>query len=289
MKHALGNEIVEFNAEFDKFSSDIRSLIDEVKEDVQKTLDEFRETQSSQIERVDKIEASFLNELQNIKALSKELGEKFDEINQETSKVIENSKTSESVGSDAINQILEEHGHRLEEIEQLKGQLSQHSDFSPEKLREELIGGIRMLGERVSKIIDDINKRMDNFSEEIEEKLHSHNEQIVPDDDPSDTQDNEDFASLKESKLVDESEFEVVPREAITKFTDLFKKQSTGVKSFIEKHEHKLYEFERLLKTYDEENTRLLELLDRRVKRNFLISMVAIILVIAYTVAVQVF
>jgi len=289
MNHALGNEVVEYNAEFEKFSSDVKNLVDEVKEDVQKTLDEFREVQSSQTERVDNVEDTIHNEVLNIKELFKELEEKFGVFKQETSNVIENSVISDNIGSDTINQIVEEHGRRLEEMEQLKGQFSQHSNFSPEKLREELVGGIRMLGERVSKIIEDINKRMDNFSGEIEEKIYTYNEQLVPDGELPANQGGEDFASLKESKLVDASEFEVVPRKAIGKLTELFKKQSTGVKSFIEKHEQKMQGFEKLLKTYDEENTHLLELLDRRVKRNFFISMVAVIIVILCSVAMRIF
>lgn len=289
MNHALGNEVVEFNAEFDKFSSDIKNLVDEVKEDVQKTLNEFREVQSSQTERVDKVEDTIHTEVLNIKDLFKELEEKFGVFKQETSKVIENSVPSDNIGTDTINQIVEEHGRRLEEMEQLKGQFSQPSDFSPKKLREELIGGIRMLGERVSKIIEDINKRIDNFSGEIEGKINAYNEQLMPEGEVPAIQDSEDFASLKESKLVDASEFEVVPRKAIGKLTELFKKQSTGVKSFIEKHEQKMQGFEKLLKSYDEENTHLLELLDRRVKRNFLISMVAVIIVILCSVAMRIF
>ena len=100
MNHALGNEVVEFNAEFDKFSSNIKNLVDEVKEDVQKTLDEFREAQSSQTERVDKVEDTIHNEVQNIKDLFKELEEKFDLFKQETANVIENSVPTDNTGTD---------------------------------------------------------------------------------------------------------------------------------------------------------------------------------------------
>lgn len=288
MNHALGNEVVEFNAEFEKLSSDVKKLVDEVKADVQKTLDEFRDIQSSQVERVDKIENTIQNEVQNFRDLLKELENKFDIFKQETSNIIENSITSENIGSDDINEIIADYGHRLEEIEQREGNLSQHSDFSPEKLREELIGGIRMLGERVSKTIEEINKRMDNFSDQIEEKIDSYNEPTISGNEVPINQD-DDFASLKESKLVDATDFEIVPRKAISKLTELFKKQSSGVKSFVDKHEQKMQEFEKLLKTYDEENTHLLELLDRRVKRNFLISMVAVIIVILCSVAMHIF
>ena len=191
--------------------------------------------------------------------------------------------------SDNGNQILGEYGRRLETLEQLQEQISQVSTMSPEKLREELISGIRMLGDRVSKAIADINERIDNFTDEVHAQVNNTNRNSYADAESAPNPENEDFASLKESKLLDENDFEVVPREAIKRLTELFKKQSAAVKKFIGENEQKIEDFERLLKNYDDENTHLLELLDRRVKRNFLISMAAIIVVILCSIALRIF
>ncbi|UCE08102.1 MAG: hypothetical protein JSW07_08780 [bacterium] len=289
MSHALGNEVIEFTTEFEKFTADIQFLVDEVKEDVQKTLDEFREVQSSQTETIRTIEATIQNEVNNLKDLFRDIEQKFELFKHETSTVIEQSLASGNIDSDQLNQLLEAHGWRLDEMEQLQGKLSQFSNISPEKLRDELISGIRILGDRVSKAIEDIHERIDNFTNEIQTKISTSNEDAYSGEGESSDQENEEFASLKEFKLLDVNDYEIVPRKAIKKLTDLFKKQSSGVKNIIEKHEQRIQEFERLLKTYDEENTHLLELLDRRVKRNFLISMVAVIVVILCSIVMRMF
>lgn len=286
MSHALSNEIGEFTTEFEKFTSDIQFLVDEVKEDVQRTLDEFREFQSSQTERINKIEDTGQNEIQNLKDLFKDLDQKFGVFKQETSNIIEQSLNSDKLDFDKLNQVLQEHGRRLDEIGQVQGQFS---DTSPENLREELITGIRMLGERVSKTIEDINERINNFTNEIQSQINLIDKEPDAIEGEASNHDEDEFASLKESNLFEMSDFEIVPREAIKKLTELFRKQSSAIKNFIEKHEGRVQEFERVLRTYDEENTRLLELLDRRVKRNFVISMGAIIIVILCSILMRIF
>ena len=289
MSRTLKNEVVELNMELEKSIADLQFLVDEFKENVQKNLDEFGKKQSFHAERIDKIEDFIKNEVNNLKQLSDDLSRKFEIFKQETSNLIEQSLASDNLKSDNGNQILDEYGRRLETLEQLQEQISQVSTMSPEKLREELISGIRMLGDRVSKAIADINERIDNFTDEVHTQVNNTNRNSYPDAESAPNQEDEDFASLKESKLLDENDFEVVPREAIKRLTELFKKQSTAVKKFIGENEQKIQDFERLLKTYDDENTHLLELLDRRVKRNFLISMGAIIVVILGMIALRIF
>jgi gas vesicle protein len=289
MSRTLKNEVVELNVELEKSIADLQFLVDEFKENVQKNLDEFGKVQSFHTERIDKIEDFIKNEVNNLKQLSDDLSRKFETFKQETSNLIEQSLDSDNLKSDNGNQILGEYGRRLETLEQLQEQISQVSTMSPEKLREELISGIRMLGDRVSKAIADINERIDNFTDEVHAQVNNTNRNSYADAESAPNQENEDFASLKESKLLDENDFEVVPREAIKRLTELFKKQSAAVKKFIGENEQKIEDFERLLKNYDDENTHLLELLDRRVKRNFLISMGAIIIVILGTIAMRIF
>ena len=289
MKQAVGNDVVELNAELEKFSTDIQFIVNEVKQNVEKTLSEFHGVQSSHGERLSKIEDAIKNEVENFKGLFQELEQKFDVFKQETTTILEKSSPSKNPASDAVHQLLEEHAHRLSEMEQAQEQLRQISDFSPEKLREELVAGIRMLGDRVSKIIEEINERMDHFSDEIETRIDAKSEPSFFDGENLAYTENENFAPLKESDLVESNDFEVVPRQAIAKLTELFKKQSTGVKNFIQKHEQKMFEFENLLRTYDEENTRLLELLDKRVKRHFWIFMLVVLIVIATSVVLRIF
>ncbi len=288
MKHGSSSEVVKLNAELEKSIADIQILIDGVKEDVQKNFDEFGNIQSIQTERIDKIEDVIKSESQNLKALTNDLNQKFESLKQETSSTIEGSLASVNLFSNTLKQIMDEHGHRLDELGQLKDQVAQLSKMSPEKLREELIGGIRLLGDRVAKAIAEINERIDNFTDEIHAKVH--NSDVISNVNAKGVSDQEenDFAALKESRLLDANDFEIVPREAIQRLTELYKKQSSAVKSSIGNHEQKMQDFEQLLKTYDDENTRLIELLDRRVKRNFLISMVAIIFVILFSIVIRI-
>jgi len=289
MNHSLGNEVIEFTTEFEKFTSDVQFLVEEFKEEVQKTLNEFRHIQVSQTERIKNIEDEVQNEVQNLKELFKDVDQKFEVFKQETSNLFEKSLNSSTIDSDKLKQYMEEHGFRLSEIAELRGKLSQLSNFSPEKLREELITGIRMLGDRVSKAIEEMNERIDNFSDEFQEKTSFINKELNTRDVKLPDQDNKEFASLKESNLFDVNEYEIVPREAVNKLTELYKKQSTAMKNFIEKHENRISEFDQFLRNYEEENTRLLELLDRRVKRNFVISIAAVIIILLGSIAIQIF
>jgi len=186
---------------------------------------------------------------------------------------------------EALAQLREEYSLRFNEIEQLCKQLTPQSNITPEHLREELINGIRMLGERVSKAIADINQRMESLSNDIVSKASQPNTVENP---PESEQNGAGFASLKESDLFEKVDFEIVPNKAINKLTELFKKQSEVVRKFVEKHEQRVFEFEHLLRTYDEENTRLLELLDKRVNRNFRFSLIAILLLVSLVVILRI-
>lgn len=287
MNHILDNEVVELNNDFEKYTADVQFLIDEVKKEMNQTLTELREKQFSQTERIKNVEEYIHIEIQNLKDLFQTVGEKFEIYKQESSRVIKQALTA--FDPDRLNQILTDNENRRVEIAQLQTRLAEFSNTSPEKLREELIAGIRLLGERVSKAIQDINERMNNFATEIQSHASAASERSRPPEEKPTDQEGGEFTDLKESSLFDMTDYEVVPRDAIQKLTDLFRKQSSAIKSFIEKHESRLSGFENLLKTYDEENTRLLELLDKRVKRNFRISIGAIIFVILCAVLSRLF
>jgi len=290
MSPAVANEVVAYTSELEKVSSELQFLIDEIKTELRKTQNEFGEVQSSLTEDVKNIETRLDEEVQKLKELIEGLSQQFEAFKQQTATLVDGSQaTTGALDSTRLNQLLEEHADSREKIAQLEQQLSRLSQDTPEKLRSELITGIRMLGDRVSKAIEEINERIDNFTNEIYARVNATTEEDKASDEPAAAEDDEGFASLKESALLDVDDYEVVPRKALKKLTELFRRQSASVRSFVEQHEQKIQEFEQLLRTYDEENTRLLELLDRRVKRNFLISMGAIALVVIGSVIVHIF
>jgi len=213
MNHVLDNEVVELNHDFEKYAADVQFLIDEVKEEMNKTLAELREGQSSQAERIKNVEESVQIEIQNLKDLFHNVGEKFEIYKQESSRVIKQALTS--FDPDKLNQILNDHENRREEIAQLHTRLAEFSNASPEKLREELIAGIRLLGERVSRAIHDLNERMNNFSTEIQSHSSRASEMPSPMEEKPPDQEGGEFTDLKESKLFDMTDYEVVPRDEI--------------------------------------------------------------------------
>lgn len=280
MTRALDQEVIEFNEDFEKFTADIQFLVDEIKQEVQKTLDEFQRNQDTHADLISKLDDKIQNEINAIRENFNGLQKEIDDFKNSTLDLIEKQPSAKPTDSENLSEIQEEHGRRLDEIEKSFDEISQFKELTPEKLRKELIAGIRMLGERVSKAISEINTRFENFSTTISSDSAEEQRQISESDPES-------FAPIKESNLFDMTNFEVVPRDAVTKLTALFKKQTSAIKNFIEKQELKLAEFEELIKTYDEENTRLLELLDKRVKRNFRISMGAVIAVIVISVVIN--
>lgn len=281
MTRALDEEVIEFNEDFEKFTEDIQFLVDEIKQEVQKTLDDFQNNQKAHTEKLDQFEKQIQNDVSAIRENFENLQQDIELFKENTLNLIENTPDSEQIGSGNLIEIQEKHSRRLDEIEKTFDEISQFKELTPEKLREELIAGIRMLGERVSKAINEINTRFETFSK----KMPS-----VPPatGNPVEESARGSFAQIKESSLFDMTDFEIVPRDAVKKLTELFKKQTSAIKHFIEKQESRLAEFEELLKTYDEENTRLLELLDKKVKRNFRITMGAVILVIAGSILINI-
>jgi len=182
MSHALGNEVVDYNMELEKSTADIQILVDEVKEDVQKTLDEFQEIQSVQNQRLDKLEDAIDSEVNNLKKLLSDLNQQFEVFKQSASSIAVQSLATDDLDFDKLNHILESHESRLEALGQLQTQIDQVSAMSPEKLREELISGIRMLGDRVSKAISEINERIDSFTDEIHSQVSNFNASLDGDE-----------------------------------------------------------------------------------------------------------
>lgn len=285
MNHGLGEEVIDLNNAVVKFSADVHLQLDELKEKFQRTQDEFQAVQSAQNQQIQHLEEMLTQNLQELKTLYHDLQQKLETGLREFAD--QHAADQGGVGSDAsqLPAITVDFEAQAAAIKNLEEQVRLFSQFSPEKLREELITGIRLLGERVSRAIHEMNDRFENFSREWQSQRSTETQlPVVVEQSPNLDNENKSFAELKEVDLADVTDCEIVPRDAIKKLTDLFKKQSLAIKNFIDKHESQLSSFENLLKTYDEENARLLELLDKRVKRNFRISIGSILLIILYAV-----
>jgi len=274
MTHAVDEDVIEINEDFEKFTADIQFLVDEVKREVQKTLDEFQHSQKMHAEKIAQVETIFQGEIDLIRENFKRLQDEIESFKLSALSLVENNAAA---GPSAVQN---QYAQRLDVVEKKIDSISQFSDLTPDKLREELIAGIRMLGERVSKAMSDINGRFENLTASIPKQPAM---EPIPLKEPVEAA----FAPIKESGLLENTEFELVPRDAVKRLSDLFKKQSSAIKSFIDKQESKLTEFESLLRTYDKENSMLLELLEKRVKRNFIISIGAIIVVLIGSVVLN--
>ena len=152
---------------------------------------------------------------------------------------------------------------------------SEFSETTQSKIREELVDGIRSVGDRVTAAINELNERSDNFSKQVDEKI----EEITVAEKEKQQKENP-FGSLKEGELIEMDAFEVVPKDAIETLTQLFKNQTGAVKNFINKHEKKMGELEQNQGISDEENTQLFELLTMRIKRNFRYFLYAVVIII---------
>jgi len=157
------------------------------------------------------------------------------------------------------------------------------SETTSSEIREELVNGIRLVGDRVSTAMNEVNVQMENFSKRIDDKI----EEITVVEKEKQEKDNP-FGYLKEGELIEMDDFEVVPKDAIETLTQLFKNQTVTVKNFINKQEQKMHDLEHNQKTLDEENSQLFELINMRIERNFrfFIFAVAIIIVLIFLVSV---
>lgn len=284
MNHGVGEQVIELNNEVAKYSADVHLQLDELTEKFQRTQNEFQAVQAAQNQQIQHLEETLIQNLQELKTLYQDLQQKFETDMRELAAQRVTAPAAMGLETGQLPAIPVDFEAHVVALRNLEQQVREFSQFSPEKLREELITGIRLLGERVSKAIQEMNDRFENFSREFQSQRNTETQLPVVLESPNPADESKSFAELKEVELTDVTDCEIVPRDAIKKLTDLFKKQSLAIKNFIDKHESQLSSFENLLKTYDEENARLLELLDKRVKRNFRISIGAILMLILYAV-----
>lgn len=200
---------------------------------------------------------------------------KFSKFKEELKKLREQFKSEKKNSLKELSTLKKEIDSFKKDTLSLLENLSAFAGSSPTEIRQEIINGIRMVGDRVSVAIQELNVRIDDLSKQVDKKIEA-----LTIDEIKDQQTENPFGSLKEGELVELNAFEVVPREAIETLTQLFKHQTTAVNSFIKKQEQRMHKLELKLETYDEENTRLFELLNRRVERNFRFFIYAVVIIL---------
>jgi len=145
-----------------------------------------------------------------------------------------------------------------------------------EQIRNDLIEGVRLLGKRVTRAIDTMDKRFDEFKDELKV-------------DRSDGDSNDDkpdkFADLKETSLLDDSNYELIPKKSIEKLYHLFQKQSQNIRRFNDKQILKINDYERLMKFREEEYNKKINRLQDEMRTQTVVNIVMIIfLVVLFTV-----
>ncbi len=282
MNHVLESEVDTAAHRVDKLNDDSDVSGATAVMEIQEKSDDVQPNQTALFERFHQLEAAVKTELDNFKKTVQGIEQQLDQLQKQINNpgTISHAELSQ-LGQ--IRQMIAEHDQQLKRLQAQRTSMTS-SSISPEKLREELVAGIRMLGERVTKAIAEMNSRLDQFTKDIQEQLSQRPSDAGKAASVVSREPNDEFAALKESKLLDANDFEVVPREAIQRLTELFKKQSAAVKSYIGKHEERIQEFEKILKVYDEENTRLLDLLNRRVRKNLVISVAMVLLVVLWLI-----
>lgn len=252
----------------EKLTSFSKEFQQEIKTEINKLLEEYVANQQFHAKRIESLENTFAEEVNKVQDIFKGLGKEFDKFKNYVIDIIENQVQA---NIENLTKLQNENSNRLTEIEQ-----TINANIPPnttEELREELIVGIRMLGKRVSKAIKDMENRFNEFAQQIHPSVKSEN---------NDKTSGIEFGAIKESTLLNHLEgYEIIPKDAVDKLTQLFRKQSLSVKKFIDSQQAKIKEFEQLLKTYDEQNTKLFEMLNNKAKRNFRMSLLGIGLLVA--------
>ena len=261
-------------------SSDLKNIQKEIKEDIEESFKEYNEIQESYIERFENFENSYNEEIKNVRELFTNMGKELDRFKNQIKQFI---NTQVKIETQGLNKIHLELSNRIDQMEQIISTFgSDTSTDNVQEVRDELIEGIRLIGKRVTKVVQDLDRRFNDFTEQIEKNMilekgegRGEASQLKEKESVEKAPDSE-FGNLKESDLLSVDDYEIVPKNAIGRLTLLFKKQSQAMKKFIEDQQDKIKEFERMLKNYELENAKLLEMLEIKTKRNLRFSIFGI-------------
>jgi hypothetical protein len=244
---------------------DLKAMVDEY-------LLELISDQQESEKRLEKLERDFFNEVVQVRNIFKGLGEEFDKFKDNVRKYIDDTIPPEI---ESLKASQDETLKRINSFEQslsaLKFQKPENSESANEAandLREELIVGIRMIGKRVTKAVKEMDSRFKEFSEHLEAEL----QQTKKVDHQIETE----FGGIKESVLVNyEQGYDIVPKNAVDKLSTLFKKQSLNINKIVEIQQEKIKGFEELLRSYDEESSKLIKRLTIKAQRNFYLAIIS--------------
>ncbi|MBN2012527.1 hypothetical protein JW960_24580 [candidate division KSB1 bacterium] len=193
-------------------------------------------------------------------------------------------KNEDVIGQiEAIRDELKQVSQRLNGIESDAKHIGKDDlDNTTRQLRNELLDGLRMLGERVSRAIQEMESRFEAFqtshasseqnelnpSESISETRTMEpvvNESNSTDENTNDSADTE-FGSLKEPALAQNDKFEIITKSNVAKLAELFRKQSESIKRIVEVHQQKFTFYEHQLTARDEISEDRFRVIEKRMK-----------------------
>ena len=266
-------------------ASDYEDFQKEIKADVEKYFEEYNSIHKSHTERLDNFATAYTEEIQKVEELFNSMGDELDQFKNHIKELIEKQVKSETQN---LSKFQNDLSSRLDQIEQQISTIHPStSDSAVDEVREELIEGIKLLGKRVSKAIQDMNNKFNEFTQQSQN--HINEEKLLQSQEIKERAQavEPEFGNIKESDLLNVDDYEVVPKKSINKLTQLFKNQSESLKIFVEENKTKIKEFESLLKTYDEENAKLIAMLSEKTKKNFLFSVIGFCILVALLIIFQ--
>ncbi|MBN1154869.1 hypothetical protein JXB12_08150 [candidate division KSB1 bacterium] len=146
------------------------------------------------------------------------------------------------------------------------------------QIRNDLIEGVRLLGKRVTKAIDTMDQRLDDFKKTIKEEGVSI---------PSNPGPSAPFGDVKDAELMEDDNYEIIPKQSIEKLIQLFHKQSEAIHHFNDKQLAKIQDYERMMKSREDEYNKKLHRLQDEMRTQTVVNVVLIILFVVLFVVLH--
>jgi len=146
-------------------------------------------------------------------------------------------------------------------------------DFNAEiaQIRNDLIDGIRLLGKRVTKAIETMDQRLDDFKDQLKNEIAS--------DDP-DSEAVIQFGEVKDASFVNNPNVEIISQKSLQKLLGLFHRQSESIRRFNDKQLTKLQTYEREIKSIEEEYNKKIHKLQDEMRTQTVVNIVLIIFLV---------
>jgi hypothetical protein len=173
-----------------------------------------------------------------------------------------------------LREELETLSQRIEELE-TNTEDSQQNDLAQtaQKLRDELVDGLRILGERVSGAIQDMENRFEEYQEKhLSAEPSSEEIELEP------VEDEGDFGSLREPAIVEEEAYEVISKANVARLAEAFRKQSESINAIADQHQQKFTFYEHQMDARDQNVDSRLTKLEQLVKLQWIGMAILLIL-----------